>query len=261
MKLFPHPSPRTLGVRGLRLLSGGLKGVHSLLYPPFCTACAQPTAAGEHLCGECAAEAARLRWAAPAECRRCSRPFWGSPPLPEVCVECLAWNPAFDCVVAPRRFVGVVRDVVHQFKYEGKRYLRRIVCGWMREGLTDVRLCNPPADVLVPVPLHWWKHRMRGFNQAELLARELSLGGGMPVFNALRRSRLTVTQTQLAREDRRLNVRGAFGLRRSFPRHIQGRHVLLVDDVLTTGATLDACAAALLEEGAASVRALTAARG
>ena len=164
-------------------------------------------------------------------------------------------------MVAPCRFVGVVREVVHQFKYEGKRHLRRLVYGWMQEGLTDLRLCNPPAEVIVPVPLHWWKRRLRGFNQAELLAEELSKSLGIRVLGALRRSRLTVTQTQLAREERRLNVRGAFGMRRRFPRQINGRHVLLVDDVLTTGATLDACAAALLEGGAASVRALTVARG
>jgi ComF family protein len=157
--------------------------------------------------------------------------------------------------------VGVVRDVVHQFKYDGKRHLRRIVSGWMREGLEDARLCRPAPELLVPVPLHWWKRRMRGFNQAELLARELSATEGLQVLNALRRVRLTMTQTQLARDERRLNVRGAFGLRRRILPQIQGRHILLVDDVLTTGATLDACAAVLIEAGAASVRALTAARG
>jgi ComF family protein len=261
MKLFPFGSPLAQRFSGRHWLRAGLRGVQSLLYPPYCTACAQPTEAGTHLCDDCAEEAERLRWAAPALCHRCSRPFWGSPPLPEVCADCMEWNPAFECVVAPCRFVGVVRDVVHQFKYDGKRHLRRIVSGWMREGLADTRLCHPVPEVLVPVPLHWWKRRLRGFNQAELLAGELSSSEGMRVLNALRRVRLTVTQTQLAREERRLNVCGAFGIRRRIARQIQGRHLLLVDDVFTTGATLDACAAVLLEGGAASVRALTAARG
>jgi ComF family protein len=261
MKLFPFLSPMSQRFCGKHWIRVGLNGVQSLLYPPYCTACAEPTETGTHLCAGCADEADRLRWAAPALCRKCSRPFWGSPPLPAVCADCLEWNPAFECVVAPCRFVGVVRDVVHQFKYDGKRHLRRIVSGWMREGLEDARLCRPAPELLVPVPLHWWKRRMRGFNQAELLARELSATEGLQVLNALRRVRLTMTQTQLARDERRLNVRGAFGLRRRILPQIQGRHILLVDDVLTTGATLDACAAVLIEAGAASVRALTAARG
>ena len=275
MKLFPRLIPHTLlkpmggllkpmgGLLrpGCGLLKAGLSGLRSLLYPPFCTVCALPTEAGAHLCGGCAAEAAQLRWGAPALCRRCSRPFWGAAPLPEVCAECQQWSPAFDCVVAPCRFGGVVREVVHQLKYDGKRHLRHIVCGWMQEGLLDARLRDPPAEVLVPVPLHWWKQRLRGFNQAEVLAAELSGSNGVRMVGALRRVRSTGTQTRLAREERRANVRGAFATRLECERQIRGRHVLLVDDVLTTGATLDACAGALLRGGAASVRALTAARG
>ena len=243
------------------LLRTGFRGLRNLLYPPFCTVCALPTVAGTHLCVGCVAEAAQLRWGAPALCRRCSRPFWGAAPLPEVCAECQHWSPAFDCVVAPCRFGGVVREVVHQLKYDGKRHLRHLVSDWMQEGLSDARLRDPPAEVLVPVPLHWWKHRLRGFNQAEVLAAELSGNTGVRMISALRRVRSTGTQTQLAREERRANVRGAFATRPECERQIQGRHVLLVDDVLTTGATLDACAGALLRGGAASVRALTAARG
>jgi ComF family protein len=243
------------------LLWSGLKEMRNLLYPPFCTVCALPTVAGTHLCTGCAGEAAQLRWGAPALCRKCSRPFWGAAPLPVVCLECQQWSPAFDCVVAPCRFGGVVREVVHQLKYDGKRHLRHLVSDWMQEGLSDARLRDPPADVLVPVPLHWWKQRLRGFNQAEVLAAELSLSTGVRMIGALRRVRSTGTQTQLAREERRANVRGAFATRPACERQIRERHVLLVDDVLTTGATLDACARALLRGGAASVRALTAARG
>jgi ComF family protein len=248
-----------------RTVRGGLRArwedLQCLLYPPFCTACARPTSLGEHLCGECAAEAARLSWGAPALCPGCSRPFWGAAPLPVLCTDCDRSRPAFACVVAPRRFAGVVREVVHQFKYDGKRHLRGVVGDWMQEGLQDGRLGNPGAEVLVPVPLHWWKCRLRGFNQAELLARELARRNGIQMLSALKRVRLTSTQTQLAREERRVNVRGAFAARRGSRERLEGRHVLLIDDVLTTGATLDACARILLECGAASVRALTAARG
>lgn len=110
------------------------------------------------------------------------------------------------------------------------------------------------ADALVPVPLHWIRHYSRGFNQAEELAR----GVGRPVVHALRRSRRTVTQTDLPEAQRLANVGDAFRLRRGV--RITGQVLVLVDDVSTTGATLDACARVLMEGGAAEVRALTAAR-
>lgn len=110
------------------------------------------------------------------------------------------------------------------------------------------------ADALVPVPLHWIRQYRRGFNQAEELAR----GVGLPVVDALRRSRRTVTQTDLPEGQRLANVSGAFRLRRGVT--ICGQVLVLVDDVSTTGATLDACARVLLAGGAAEVRALTAAR-
>ena len=162
---------------------------------------------------------------------------------------------------------------MHQFKYEGKRHLRFILAGWMAEGLGDPRLRAPPPEVLVPVPLHWSRQFARGFNQAELLAHALAeLSPGLrpyerahseralrlPVERMLRRVRDTGTQTVLSRGERLGNLRGAFALGRGALGRgagVSGRHVLLVDDVLTTGATLDACARVLLSAGAASVTA------
>ena len=110
------------------------------------------------------------------------------------------------------------------------------------------------ADALVPVPLHWFRRFQRGFNQAEALARHI----GLPVEPALRRRRPTVTQTDLPESQRLQNVAGAFTLRRGA--RVHGRVLVIVDDVSTTGATLDACATVLLGGGAKEVRALTAAR-
>jgi ComF family protein len=111
----------------------------------------------------------------------------------------------------------------------------------------------------VPVPLHSKRLREREFNQAALLAGQLSLCSGLPVRDVLVRSRYTGTQTALDRAERRQNLRNAFSLRKNA--EVTDQNLLLIDDVLTTGSTLDACAAILLEQGAESVRALTLARG
>jgi ComF family protein len=116
-----------------------------------------------------------------------------------------------------------------------------------------------PADILIPVPLYRWRRWRRGFNQAEALAKELSHLSGTPWSNkVLRRTRPTRPQVGLSQRERRLNLAGAFAV--SSPRLVSGRRVLLVDDVMTTGATLDACARALKSAGATWVAGLTAAR-
>jgi ComF family protein len=114
-------------------------------------------------------------------------------------------------------------------------------------------------DVIVPMPLHWRKRLERGFNQSELLARVLSRRTGIPVLNALERRKPTAPQAGLTRAQRRSNVAGAFEASRRRDR-IDGRHVLLIDDVLTTGATASACAAVLKRAGARRVTVLTLAR-
>jgi len=157
---------------------------------------------------------------------------------------------------------GALRRVIHALKYGKRRSVARRLGRLMRDHAADVLA---GADVAVPVPLHWTRRRERGFNQAALLAREL----GLPVLAALRRARRTRPQVDLVARDRLTNVAGAFALRRRDAwrlricrRHhpLAGRTVVLVDDVCTTGATLDACARVLTQAGAVSVRAVTAAR-
>jgi ComF family protein len=163
-----------------------------------------------------------------------------------------------------------VREVVHAFKYEGRRHLCKLLADWMQEALADPRLRNPPVEAWVPVPLHRSRLRTRGFNQAGLLAAELGRRTGVEVWDVLERVRSTGSQAQLGRDERLGNLRGAFQLKRSRlgadavsseAASIAGRHIVLVDDVLTTGATLDACTRALLAAAPGSVRALTVARG
>jgi ComF family protein len=144
--------------------------------------------------------------------------------------------------------------VLHAFKYDGRRSLAPTLAALLRAQAGDLLAT---ADVVVPVPLHGARRRARGFNQAQDLARAL----GPPIVRALRRPRATAAQTALTARARRANVRGAFALAKRMPAGaIAGRIVVLVDDVVTTGATLEACAAVLRQAGAAEVRAVTIAR-
>ena len=149
-------------------------------------------------------------------------------------------------------YEGALRAIVHALKYEGRRSLARPLADLMRERGAEVLA---GSDCLVPVPLHPTRRRARGFNQALDLARHL----GRPVRKALRRVRATPTQTGLPAAQRHRNVRDAFAMAPRTP-SLSGATVVLVDDVSTTGATLEACARVLKAAGAREVRALVAAR-
>ena len=157
-------------------------------------------------------------------------------------------------------FDDVLRDVVHGLKFQGRRMLAARLGPLLREAAGDLLA---DADAVVPVPLHPWRQWRRTYNQAELLAATL----GRPVWRLIRRRRATPPQTALDRRARQANVRHAFVVGGWMPgaadrarRRIDGRTLVLVDDVLTTGATLEACARVLLDAGAEEVRAVTVAR-
>jgi competence protein ComFC len=154
---------------------------------------------------------------------------------------------------------GIVRELVHRFKYGGEMWLGALLSDFLVQGLRDPRLRGRAFDAVVAVPLHPLRRREREFNQAEVLARELARRQELDFCEALERRRYTVTQTHFNRRRRMQNLRGAFGLRQNA--FVGGKNLLLVDDVLTTGSTLDECARVLLAAGARSVHALTVARG
>jgi ComF family protein len=158
---------------------------------------------------------------------------------------------------AAGRYEGALRHILHSFKYEGRRSLAVRVGARMRAAGSDLL---EDADCVVPVPLHPWRRLKRGFNQSADLAACL----GRPVVHALWRTRATASQTGLTAIARRHNVRGAFSISPLLLRHVRrrlldGHVVVLVDDVRTTGATLEACAQVLTKAGVREVRALTAA--
>ena len=226
------------------------------LYPPHCAKCLVDTAPGMHLCAACAAQAPRIR--APF-CQQCSQPFEGAIDGAFLCAQCADRKLHFDCAVAPYRSRGIVREFIHRFKYERHFYLRRPLADWLAETLEDERIAAQPFDALVPVPLHTARYRERDFNQAEVLAKLLAKRAGKPVLRALKRIRYTTTQTRLDREERMENLRNAFRVRHAVA--VKSRHLILVDDVFTTGSTVEECARVLCQAGAASVRVVTVARG
>jgi ComF family protein len=223
---------------------------------PCCACCGHPleTPTRGPVCAGCWGA---VRALSPPLCRTCgdSLPSWRIVSRAmQVCAACRRGRSAVSCARAAGAYEGTLREIIQAFKYEGRRSLARPLATLMREAGGDLL---GDADVVVPVPLHAWRRFRRGFNQAADLAARLDA----PVLHALWRVRPTPPQTGLAARLRRRNVRGAFRLSPLVPRaRVEGRIVVLVDDVRTTGATLNACAAVLAAAGAREVRALTAAR-
>jgi ComF family protein len=193
-------------------------------------------------------------------CVTCRTPFHNHFPLDESgrCGLCRSGLRGFDAAYCYGGHDGVLRQLVHLFKYGKIKTLSGIFGGFLQAALPR----DEVFDVVIPVPLHWRKQWKRGFNQSELLAREISRYRGVPMVNALKRVRATLTQAGLSNTRRRQNVAGAFQRRRGarWERRIAGRRILLVDDVMTTGSTAAACAAVLKRAGAARVALLTVAR-
>ena len=237
-------------------LRNPFRGLVSLIYPASCAVCSAAVEPGENLCVVCEEKTPRI---SPPFCAKCSQPFAGDITGSFICANCEGRGLHFDAAVSVFRSRGVVRKVIHDFKYGRQLHLRHLVGRWLSEALADSRFAGQRFDLLVPVPLHPARQRERGFNQAELLALELRRECGVPLGKVLQRTRYTTTQTQFDRSERMENLRGAFRLRRGC--NVQDLRMLLVDDVLTTGSTLSECASVLKKAGALSVHAATAARG
>lgn len=233
-----------------RVLADGLVAV---LLAPVCASCDAPLPAPTHgpVCARCWDAVTPI---APPLCDRCGDPLpsWRVITREQGrCPRCRRISSPVTQARAIGVYDGTLRNIIHALKYGGRRSLARPLAARMRERGADVL---EGADLLVPVPLHRSRRRARGFNQAAELARHLPL----PVAHLLRRRRATRPQADLPAAKRHANVRAAFVPRRGA--RVAGLCVVLVDDVSTTGATLEACARVLVEAGAREVRALTAAR-
>jgi ComF family protein len=232
-----------------------LAALSSLFYPATCVVCSGDVEAPDYLCESCRSRAPRIT---SPFCAKCSEPFAGAITQPFSCANCEHRILHFDSAVAVYRSRGLVRKLVHDFKYGRQRHLRHPLAEWLGETMSDPRLRGRRFDLIVPVPLHPARERERGFNQAALLAELLAHRVAVPLRAVLERIRYTRTQTAYDRAERMENLHDAFRLRKNM--NVRQLHVLLIDDVLTTGSTLSECARVLKESGAVSVSAATAAR-
>lgn len=220
--------------------------VVDFLFPSHCIGCGK---IGAFLCESCSRNLPKISLPI---CNKCGKPESTA----VLCPTCWGWQSQIDGIRSPFRFEGVIRQVIHELKYHNLK----AIAGRAAELLFDYLQFNPmPGEVLVPVPLHKKRLRQRGYNQSELLVNELSKLTALPVIgNCLLRVKDSLPQAKTATVNaRRSNVANAFICT---DQRLNSKHVLLIDDVCTSGATLEGCATALKSAGVISVWGLTLAR-
>jgi predicted amidophosphoribosyltransferase len=269
----------------LRAAEQGFRGLFdpliTLVFPDDCRVCGEPlkTVSRIPVCKSCLHEPEPL--VAEFHCSTCRTPFVNRFPLDEngQCALCRLGMVGYDAVYSYGSYEGTLRKLIHLFKYEKIHTLAKPLGAFLARVLPR----EQRFDVIVPMPLHWWRRWERGFNQSELLAKEIARRWNVPVVRAVQRTKATASQAGLTNAKRRANVAGAFRVRKEtkFAQFWKGRplggllrftgffkqspplkgaRVLLVDDVITTGASAAACAAALKRAGAKHVAVLAVAR-
>jgi ComF family protein len=215
--------------------------------PPLCPACRE-LVGEDGLCARCWS---KLSLIAPPYCERLGIPFAYDPGPGVLSMQAIADPPAYQRARAAVRYDEVARTLVHALKYADRIDLAPIMGRWMARAGRDL---IGDAEILVPVPLHWRRLWTRRYNQSALLAQVISRASTVPVArNALKRIKATAQQVGLSQSQRAENVQGVFRVPADTKIEVTGKRVLLVDDVLTSGATADACARALLRGGAKAV--------
>lgn len=223
--------------------------------PPLCLSCRTEVDEPGALCPACWKS---IAFVASPHCACCGFPFDYEAGDGALCAACLRRPPAFGRARAVMRYDDASRGLLLGFKHGDLIHGAEAYGRWMARAGTEIL---SDADLLVPVPLHWLRLFRRRYNQAALLAQGIGRAAGLPVaVDALARRRPTPPQGRLNASARRRNVRGAFAVRPRRAAELQGQRIVVVDDVLTTGATVEACAEALLRAGARSVDVLVLAR-
>ena len=217
-----------------------VRGGMNMVLPPHCGSCDTPVDVPGRLCAECWSNTAFITV---SFCDCCGTPFEIEAEPGARCAACLRAPPAYRHARAAMLYRNVGRDLVLALKMTDRTWIAPALGDWMARAGAELLA---DADLIAPVPLHRWRLMARRFNQSGLLAAMLSRGSGTPwSVNLLIRARATKSQARLSANERRRNVQGAFRLRRRHRDHVQGKSILLVDDVITTGATAEACVRAL----------------
>jgi ComF family protein len=230
-----------------------LERVLDLVLPPRCLACGAAVDSQGRLCATCWRG---LTFLGPPQCRLCGYPLPHAQPEAPLCGRCAVEPPAYDRARAALRYDEGARSLVLAFKHADRTDTAPAFGRWLARAGTELLA---EADLIAPVPLHRWRLLKRGYNQAAVLARALARETGVPMIpDLLQRHRATPSQQTLSARARLANVTaGAFRAHPWHRRRAIGRRVVLVDDVLTTGATVSACARVLRQAGAAQVDVLT----
>jgi len=238
------------------MLRGFFQGLANIFYPKVCLACRSvltDSAAVDLICAKCWG---KIEKNAPPFCSSCGRRLESRSFAKNICPRCLRNKSHFDRAFSPCVYTGVVKELIHAFKYKGKEHLGGPLSRLMIDFVREYALPIKDMEFIVPIPLHKTRMREREFNQAKILSDYLGREFNKPVAeNLLVRSRYTRTQTELELSQRMLNVKGSFRL--SGRDNLKGKNILLVDDVLTTGATSSEAAYVLKEAGANIVFVLT----
>lgn len=224
----------------------------NLVYPLKCFVCDSVLSIEEpvkqHICPDCFK---KIKFITCSVCEKCGRPSNSS-----ICLQCNK-NPKifFDRVIPIAVYEDVLRELIHLFKYKKSDYLDKFLAGFLIEKILESDDLKD-VDFIVPVPMHWFDKFRRGYNQTELLACEISKSIGAPVLSdRLIKYKRTVSQTTLSGKERVKNVKGAFKVKNS--EILEGKKVLLIDDVFTTGATLNECSKMLRGAKVKHINALT----
>lgn len=216
-----------------------LKMIHDNIIPSQCLLCGSFEDVDCGLCSSCMSQ---IRPVPPPVCDICGKTIGG----PGVCISCQASRPEFDKMLAAACFEGLLKDIIHLFKYQRKSIFKKILAKILYEDLSKMDM---DIDVISFVPLHWTRLIERGYNQSALIAKELSRYMGVKTrYNILKKTKRGVPQVGLDQKARKKNVKGTFGAS-----DVKGKSVMIVDDVITTGATGKEVASALKDAGASYV--------
>lgn len=228
----------------------------NIIYPKTCLVChsrLENNTVDNSLCTNCRQE---IKKNIPPFCVICGRQIRGNQIYKNVCPNCLRRNFCFDRALSPCVYEGVIRELIHKFKYQNKGYLNRLLTGFLIEFIRQNRITTQLFDLVMPIPLHQTRLREREFNQAELLARRIAQEFCLVLSSSnLWQKHHRKTQMELKKTQRWENIKDSFALRN--PSQVKGKNILLIDDVLTTGATCSEASSTLKAAGAEIVWVLT----